>query len=230
MPAPMRQIAQRFSDASNPSMKLNAGALYERYDQYLSALADQPVTLLELGVYSGESLKTFASYFAKGRIVGIDITDRGADFSDFPNIAFRLCDQRDAQTLGSICSTLAPDGLDIIVDDASHYGLWSLMSYNALFAHLKPGGLYIVEDWATGYWDDWRDGSRFQRFAPESADEIVGKRIPSHDFGMVGFVKYLVDEVAGSGIRSSAKAPITRPDRLESMHVHKEMVVLKKTS
>jgi hypothetical protein len=110
----MRQIAQRFSDASNPSMKLNAGALYERYDQYLSALADQPVTLLELGVYSGESLKTFASYFAKGRIVGIDITDRGADFSDFPNIAFRLCDQRDAQTLGSICSTLAPDGLDII--------------------------------------------------------------------------------------------------------------------
>jgi SAM-dependent methyltransferase len=230
MPALLREIAQRFSDGGNPATKLAAGALYERYDQYFRGLADQPVTLLELGVHSGESLKTFATYFARGRVIGIDVTDRGTDFSDFPNISFQLCDQRDAGKLDDICSRWVPGGLDIIIDDASHYGLWSLMSYNALFAHLKPGGLYVVEDWATGYWDDWPDGSRFQRFTAGSMDGTVGKRIPSHDFGMVGFIKYLVDEVASKGIRASRNAPFTQPDRLESMHVHKELVVLKKAA
>jgi len=25
--------------------------------------------------------------------------------------------------------------------------------------HLKPGGLYVIEDWGTGYWSDWPDGA-----------------------------------------------------------------------
>jgi hypothetical protein len=54
------------------------------------------------------------------------------------------------------------------------------------------------------------------------------ERIPTHDFGMVGFVKYLVDEVMSSGIRASINAPLTRPNRLDLMHVHKSMVVLQK--
>jgi hypothetical protein len=70
----------------------------------------------------------------------------------------------------------------------------------------------------------------FQRFAPESADEIVGKRIPSHDFGMVGFVKYLVDEVAGSAsAQAQRRRSLGRTDWNRCMS-HKEMVVLKKTS
>ena len=223
-------IARRFSDGKNPATKLAAGALYDLYDGYFRDLADRPVTLLELGVHLGESLKTFATYFSNGKVIGIDITDRGTDFSEFPNIAFRACDQRDGQRLREICSALAPDGLDIVIDDASHYGTWSLTSYNALFPHLKPGGLYVVEDWGTGYWDDWPDGSRFQQFTPETTDGKTGKRIPSHDFGMVGFVKYLVDEVAGSHIRPNRRAPSTRPDRLHTIHVHKEMVVLRKAS
>jgi cephalosporin hydroxylase len=183
---------------------------------------------LELGVHSGESLKTFATYFKNGKIIGIDIDDRGTDFSEFPGVTFAVGDQRDNAGLSRICSTHAPDGIDIIIDDASHFGEWSLISYNALFPFLKSGGLYIIEDWATGYWDDWPDGSRFQRFPPEPTDGHFSKRIPSHDFGMVGFVKYLVDEVTSSGIRPTMDAALTRPNRLDFMHVHKGLVVLKK--
>jgi SAM-dependent methyltransferase len=230
MPDSLRDIATRFADGSNPSTKLSEKGMYGLYDFYFRDLAGKPITLLELGVHSGESLKTFATYFKNGEIIGVDIDDRGTDFSAFSNIMFVVGDQRDEAQLAQICMAHAPNGLDVIIDDASHYGTWSLTSYNALFPHLKPGGLYIVEDWATDYWDDWADGSRFQRFTPAVTDGQIGKRIPSHDFGMVGFVKYLVDEVTSSGIRPSMNAPLTRPDRLELMHIHKEMVVLKKAS
>ena len=215
-------IATRYADGSNPSTKFAAGDIYPLYDSYFAQLADQPITLLELGVHSGESLKTFATLFPRARIIGIDIEDRGLDFSAFPNVWFERGDQRDAELLAAICHTHAPDGLDIIIDDASHLGAYSWASYQALFPFWKSGGLYFVEDWATGYWTDWPDGGAFHEAAVE------GKRTVSHDLGMVGFVKALADEVMGYGIRSGPNAPFTRPDRLEFMHVHKPMVVLKK--
>jgi SAM-dependent methyltransferase len=228
MPDQLTQIARRFSDGKDPVTRLHASGIYELHERYFHHLADQPVSLLELGVHLGASLKTFATYFTKGRIVGIDATDRTVDFSDFPSIAFRVCDQRDGPRLAAICAELAPDGFDIIIDDASHIGLWSLAAYRVLFDHLKPGGFYVVEDWGTGYWDDWPDGSHFQQFTPDSTFDKLGKRIPSHDFGMVGFVKYLVDEVAGGRIRPASTAPRSRPDRMQAMHVHKQIVVLEK--
>ncbi len=45
---------------------------------------------------------------------------------------------------------------------------------------------------------------------------------------MTGFVKYLVDEVMSRGIRHSLMAPLTRPDRLEFMHVYKQAVIAQK--
>ena len=204
--------------------------MYDLYDRYFIELADRPVTLLELGVCTGESTKVFASYFKNGKIIGMDIEDRGVDFSGYQNIVFAVGDQRSAEQLNEICAIHAPGGLDIIIDDASHYGSWSLASYSILYPHLNRGGLYIVEDWATGYWDDWPDGSRFQQFSPEVTDGQLPKRLPSHDFGMVGFVKFLVDEVCSMGIRPTRTAPLTRPRKWESMHVHPEFVVLRKVS
>ena len=43
-------------------------------------------------------------------------------------------------------------------------------------------------------------------------------------------VKYLVDEVMSDRIRPSMNAPLTRPPKLDLMHVHKYMVALKKAS
>ena len=212
----------------NPQTKLAAPGIYELYDDYFAPIRESPIVLLELGVAHGESLKTFARYFANGRIIGIDVEDRGLDFSSHPNVRFEVGDQRDAARLSRLCATHAPDGLDIIIDDASHLGAWSLRSYRTLFPFLKPGGLYIVEDWATGYWTDWPDGGAFEDVTLSKTGDVLQKRIPTHDFGMVGFVKHLVDEVASSGIRPSMTAVPTKPDRLAVMHVHKSIVVLRK--
>jgi len=224
----LRALAVLQSVGDNPQTKLTAPGIYELYDEYFGALRESPIVLLELGVAHGESLKTFASYFENGRIIGIDNENRGLDFSSHPNIRFELGDQRDAARLSEVCATHAPAGIDIIIDDASHIGAWSLRSYRALFPFLKPGGLYIIEDWATGYWADWADGGLFEDLAELEDNGPFQKRISTHDYGMVGFVKHLVDEVMSRGIRPSMGAALTRPDRLEVMHVHKPLIVLRK--
>jgi SAM-dependent methyltransferase len=229
MPPLLKDLAARFTDGTNETTGYVAGSLYELYDSYFAELVEKPISLLELSVYTGESLKAFASYFYNGRIIGLDIEDRHTDFSAHPNVTFVVGDQKYPDELATICSKYAPDGIDIIIDDASYFDTWSLISYKSLYPYLKPGGFYFIEDWAAGYWDDWPDGGRFQEFEPGNTEGQIGKRISSHDFGIVGFVKYLVDEVMGSGIRPTRNAPLNRPRKLDLMHVHREMVVLRKT-
>jgi hypothetical protein len=82
--------------------------------------------------------------------------------------------------------------------------------------HLKPGGLYAIEDWGTGYMDDFPDGRKFHPKVP-TLDRIrsmlprrLSKKIkvpfPSHSYGMVGFVKELVDEQGAASIAMGSKA------------------------
>lgn len=199
---------------------------YAIYDRYFCDLCDRAVTLLELGVHTGKSLKVWATYFRRGTIIGVDIMENSADFSGYPNIVFERGDQTDSDRLKEICLAHAPNGLDIIVDDASHIGQSSLASYTTLFGYLKPGGLYIVEDWGTGYFDEWPDGSRLKKFRSQTVEGQIAKRIPSHDFGMVGFVKSLVDEFAGDKLKLSDIS--TRPPIVSFMHIYGNIVIVKK--
>ena len=199
---------------------------YAIYDRYFCDLSDRAVTLLELGVHNGESLKVWATYFRRGNIIGVDILENHVDFSAYPNIVFARGDQTDSDRLEEICLAHAPNGLDIVLDDASHLGQSSLASYTTLFRYLKPGGLYMVEDWGTGYFDEWPDGSRLNKFPSETVEGQITKRIPSHDFGMVGFVKSLVDEFAGDKLKLSDIS--TRPDIVSFMHIYKNIVIVKK--
>lgn len=173
----------------------------------MAPLSLRPVRLLEVGVHQGTSVKTLSRYFARGRVVGVDLKVPDIDLSDHPNVSLIACDQRDRSGLHQICDREAPQGFDVIIDDASHVGEWTLETYRALFPRLKPGGLYFIEDWATGYWPQWFDGS-----SPRMT-QVDGKRVVSHDFGVVGVVKSLVDDVVHQPVAW--------------MHVRREITVLR---
>jgi hypothetical protein len=215
---------------ANPDNTARPLAIYSIYDRYFGDFSDRAVTILEMGVHAGESLKVWASYFRFGTVIGLDITENKADFSAYPNIVFERGDQTDAERLKEILRFHAPNGLDIIVDDASHIGNNSAASYATLFPYLNADGLYIIEDWGTGYFDDWPDGGHFQRFHSEAVDGQIVKRRPSHDFGMVGFIKSLVDEVAGDNVKPTLGAASTRPDIMSFMHLYKQAAVIRKKS
>jgi len=156
------------------------------------------------------------------------LRDPGPDFGAYPNIVYEIADQTDRPRLEAICRLHAPEGFDLIIDDASHIGHAAAASYAALFPRLKSGGLYVIEDWGTGYYDDWPDGGHYQKINVESFDGLVPKRLPSHDFGMVGFVKSLVDDVAGDHVRPTLVGDLTRTDTMAFIHIYKLFAIIKK--
>ena len=165
------------------------------YDPIFTSWLEKSVMLLELGIFKGGSLLLWKDYFPNGNIVGIDI-NLPSNFQPTNRIKLFKGYQDDPAFMTSVAKQTAPDGYDIIIDDASHYGELSKKSFWLLFdKRLKPGGIYAIEDWGTGYWSDWPDGAALDLITEQSQFREVSKiPLPCHSYGMVGFIKQLIDE------------------------------------
>jgi hypothetical protein len=203
---------------------------YGIYERYFQSLRDKPLIVLEVGVYEGESTRVFSEYFKNSRILAVD-NQTLTDFRDFPNISFHEFSQTDGERWASLLDEHAPDGVDIIIDDASHVGFFSQITFCHLFSRLKPGGLYVVEDWGSGYFPNHVDGAPFVPTLPGGGGEELPKQIKSHDHGMVGFVKWLVD-LQGSQdiILGGGEPPPFGGMPFEYLHLYHGTAVAKKAS
>ena len=198
------------------------------YEQIFAPLRHQKLKILELGVFQGGSLKVWERYFPHAEIAGLDLRLPGMAF-DSGRVRMFEGDQSDPGILDRIAAEVAPDGFDIVIDDAAHIAALAKASFWHLFEHhLRPGALYCIEDWGTGYWNGWPDGSKFETF--ESRTNGVQRRFPSHDFGMVGFVKQLVDECHYNAIKDTQVLPNNRPSRFACMSIYAGLVVVTKAA
>ncbi len=217
-----------------------ASRYIDYYDRYFSPLRQLPVRMLELGVLHGGSLLMWEEYFAHGFIVGLDI-DAVALEGSHERIRIYQGKQEDTARLDRIAKESAPQGFDIIIDDAAHMGALARTSFWHLFEHhLKPGGIYVIEDWGTGYWQSWPDGAQYRalRAAPPSLGSRIAAKVArldvqfnAHNFGMVGLIKELVDECGmGDITHASHGVPPSRESRIEEMSLrHGQAFVRKKT-
>ncbi len=193
-------------------------------------------------------------YFTLGNIVGIDVT-LPEGFLPGGRIKFFQGNQADVQFLSKVANKVAPKGFDIIIDGASHIGAFTKTAFWHLFVnHLKPGGLYALEDWFTGYWDDWADGKSVSESQPEQSSlrwrlmswlGVFTKKhnlripssthhyskipLPSHNYGMVGFVKELIDEQGAAALTMGCSTNAsTRQSRFENILITPGIVFVKK--
>ena len=185
------------------------------YTNFFSHLIGKPIKLLELGILSGGSLLLWRDFFKKGIIVGLDknpieIEDTTGRIKVYQGL------QQDKQLLDCIGNEIAPEGFDIIIDDASHLGALTRISFWHLFDnHLRSGGIYVIEDWGTGYWGSWPDGEKYKG--------------PTHMSGMVGFIKELVDECGAGDITHSKGIPPHRISKFEKMQIfHGQVMIIKR--
>ncbi len=192
------------------------------YEWYFAPLVGKEIKLLELGVLQGASLLFWRDYFENATIIGVDCNPVHIDDPTGRSHIYQGS-QQDTALLDCIAGEQAPDGFDVIIDDCSHIGRFTRVSFWHLFQnHLKPGGLYAIEDWRTGYMDSWPDGRRYRpksqilhprkdsllgsiafslrRYSSHSPKLVrfpikwfIGSKILSHTYGMVGFVKELLD-------------------------------------
>jgi len=207
---------------------------YAQYERHLSSLRNEKLCILELGVYTGASLAVWEEYFPNATIVGLDINGLDRKYGD--RVHFVKGSQSNTDLLTEISEKFAPHGWDIIIDDASHVASLTKVSFDHLFInHLKAGGLYFIEDWGTGYWDDWVDGMEFIRTDQDHDTERVKSdgtpapsRFPSHDYGMVGLIKQLVDEAGMDSIKKRSTDQAIRPTRINYMEVNFAFAMVKK--
>ena len=132
-----------------PARSLARSRLATVYEPFLTVLRDEPVSVLEIGVREGASLRMWRDYFPAGRIVGIDTAQQAAEHED-DRIKVIIGDQIDAAVMDAAIEAVGSP-VDLIVDDGGHYAYQQIRSLLYLWPHVKPGGIYVVEDTHTSY-------------------------------------------------------------------------------
>jgi hypothetical protein len=204
----------------------------ELYHELLSGFRGVSINLLELGVCSGASTMMWHDYLPLANLVAIDIQAKPIALEAISapgRVQFIQADQCDPAALQRAIAATNGEGFDVIIDDASHIGDYTRRSFDFLFpAALKPGGLYFIEDFHTGYMDTWADGRKFVDPAPGVGDEFPSL-FPSHQYGMVGWLKQLFDELHTDLTASWLTPSGHRKYPMESFHVVPHLFVVKKS-
>ncbi|MBE0701574.1 MAG: class I SAM-dependent methyltransferase [Afipia sp.] len=154
---PIRGYAEEFF-AQSGKVSDKWSSYLPAYNFWLSALRDQPVRILEIGVQNGGHLEVLSRYFRNAEIiVGCDINTACAHlkYQDH-RIKVVIGDVNKDSTYNQI-TALSTD-FDIIIDDGSHTQRDIIVSYARYFPRLKLGGVYIAEDLHTSYWRGFEGG------------------------------------------------------------------------
>lgn len=117
--------------------------------------------VLELGVFHGGMTFLLPSLDPNLRYLGVDwlpelpavsaILARRPDIGDRVRIVFGT--SQDDPALPALATEhFGGEPLDLILDDASHMYGYTRRAFTQLFPLLRPGGLYIVEDWGWAHW------------------------------------------------------------------------------
>lgn len=131
----------------------------------------RPLRLLEIGVSRGGSLQLWRKFLGPQAVIfGIDI-DPLCKALDQPDLPVRIGSQADPEFLQGVVKEMG--GLDVVIDDGSHFPEHQRASFDALFGLMSEGGLYVVEDTQTSYWEPWDGGFRQRGSLIELAKTVV---------------------------------------------------------
>jgi hypothetical protein len=116
------------------------------YRRLLPLLDREPASILEIGVKGGGSTAIWKALFPGASVVGIDIKLRRWLTSEpsADGVIFLEGDQTDIPGLETIAARYGP--FDIVIDDGSHVTHHVAGTLRCLLPHVRPGGLYIIED------------------------------------------------------------------------------------
>jgi predicted O-methyltransferase YrrM len=175
------------------------------YTRHLTPYAGRAVSVLEIGVYRGGSMRMWSRFFGPhARLVGVDI-DPVALVSAGDRYTVVLADQADPDAMRNLAEKYGP--FDVIIDDGGHSMVQQITSIEALFPMLNDGGVYLVEDCHTSYWEEY-DGGR------------------GREGTFMEWVKTRLDDLNGYHQKDGVEPVWTR--QVDGIHVYDSVVVLDK--
>jgi tetratricopeptide (TPR) repeat protein len=194
-------------DAIGISEGTNKSILWQdylrHYERSFAPFKERQFTLLEIGVLSGSSVRTWERYFPHALIVGVDL-DANARRHATDRIKIEIGSQNDPGFLNTLCTKYAPS---IIIDDGSHMADDVLFTFERLFPALQPGGCYVIEDLEFHYEKaaDRRIGTA--KTLPRDMVNAIGRWLMDGEreaAGEHGFPRYLRQQVERTEIVRAA--------------------------
>jgi len=159
-----KSAPELFKDANvgAGSDKVMRHGYHEAYGPFLSPYLRTPgMSVLEIGVQNGNSLKLWQNLFPGHQLIAgvchgtfgsIKLNGFKSQFSE--RVVLYQGDQSDPKFWKVVEEDLKGHKFDIIVDDGSHVPWHQIFTLETIFGTLlKEGGIYIVEDVETSYWD-----------------------------------------------------------------------------
>ena len=112
-------------------------------------------------------------------IAGLDIQPLDAP-AEAEGFLIEIADQQDEAALRRIVERLG--GVDIVIDDGSHFASHQARSFEVLYPLVAAEGLYVCEDLHAAYWPDYEGGLRrpgtFIEFTKGMIDALHGWYLP----------------------------------------------------
>ncbi len=117
---------------------------FEIYHRHFSKFIGQEVRILEIGIYSGGSLGMWKNYFGpKCTVYGVDI-EPACEVYASDSVKIFIGDQADRKFWARFRKEAPP--IDIVVDDGGHLAYQQIVTFEELFPHMRPGGVFLCED------------------------------------------------------------------------------------
>lgn len=133
------QLAAAARDTDKGPSQHNYTELYERF---FFEWKNAPITIFEIGIAQGGSLKMWQEYFPQARIFAVDIEPK----TGFDNARVKtfVADQANRDQLKPAID--AAGQAHILIDDGGHSMEQQQVSLGYLFPYVRPGGYYVIED------------------------------------------------------------------------------------
>jgi SAM-dependent methyltransferase len=165
---------------------------------YRDLIAEKPLgSIFEIGFFQGGMPLFLADMVAPNKIVAVDWNAPSDELMTLiarNNLSSSIelvggVDQADTGRIRSILDAqFGSEPLDLIIDDCSHYYAQTKACFEALFGYLRPGGKYVIEDWAWTHWPGDHLESYF--YGKESMTNLLFELVMAlgSNYGMIASV------------------------------------------
>jgi 23S rRNA U2552 (ribose-2'-O)-methylase RlmE/FtsJ len=151
---------------------------FDIYEKYFARYIGKEINILEIGISHGGSLQLWKKYFGiKANIYAIDINPQCKMFEE-EKVKIFIGSQEDELFLQKVLQEL-PD-MDIIIDDGGHTMNQQIISFENLYLKVKEGGVYLVEDTHTSYWDNFHGGLKKKNTFIEYSKNFIDSLYEGH--------------------------------------------------
>jgi predicted O-methyltransferase YrrM len=125
--------------------------------------------VIEIGIFRGGSTPFLYKFFDANHLVCFDrikdcvpSIERFKSTVPYGNVrAHYGIDQADREAVMRIVTTDFDDPIDLVVDDASHMYEKSKATFEAVFPYMRPGGIYVIEDWTWAHGKDAQEPGHY---------------------------------------------------------------------